>query len=170
MTRDELVRYLDERSEPVPESGCRVWMGSMKGSGHGTIPWRGSTTTVHRVAYMLAHGELPKNVLVCHACDVACCINVDHLFAGSYRDNALDAIAKGRMAWQSRRPRGPKQTRGGIYYRDRPARRAALRLQLTALIERAAESERAELLGVRRRRNEYEWQRVIDYYTTTEDK
>lgn len=36
--------------------------------------------------------------MVCHHCDVKCCVNPDHLFVGTHRDNVVDAIAKGKYA------------------------------------------------------------------------
>lgn len=50
----------------------------------------------HRYAYKLAFGEVPNGMLVCHKCDVPICVNPDHLFLGTPRDNADDMIQKGR--------------------------------------------------------------------------
>lgn len=36
--------------------------------------------------------------MVCHACDVPCCVRPAHLFVGTAVDNRQDAIRKGRVA------------------------------------------------------------------------
>ena len=50
----------------------------------------------HRVAWMLAHGPIPRGMNVLHRCDVPRCVNPDHLFLGTQHDNVRDMIAKGR--------------------------------------------------------------------------
>lgn len=57
----------------------------------------------HRIAYVLAHGDIPSSLFVCHRCDNRRCVNPAHLFTGTHHDNMVDAIAKGRMTG---RPRG----------------------------------------------------------------
>ncbi len=49
-----------------------------------------------RVAWELLNGPIPKGMLVCHKCDNRPCINIDHLFLGTHKDNAKDMIQKGR--------------------------------------------------------------------------
>lgn len=49
------------------------------------------------MAYTLTHGEIPDGLLVLHSCDNRVCVNPEHLFLGSYRDNARDSMAKGRF-------------------------------------------------------------------------
>ncbi len=41
-------------------------------------------------------GHVPDGKNVCHRCDNPGCVNPDHLFIGSQRDNLADMTAKGR--------------------------------------------------------------------------
>lgn len=50
----------------------------------------------HRVAWTLANGNIPDGLDVLHKCDNPPCCNPSHLFIGTARDNARDAISKGR--------------------------------------------------------------------------
>ncbi len=54
------------------------------------------TFIVHRVAYALAHGEVPVGLCVCHSCDNKRCFEPTHLFLGTQTDNMRDAGDKNR--------------------------------------------------------------------------
>ena len=66
----------------VDEHGCRIWQGSRDQDGYGRVTLRSGRWLVHRLAYTLAHGEIPDGLFVCHHCDVTSCVNPDHLFCG----------------------------------------------------------------------------------------
>ena len=53
--------------------------------------------SLHRLIYATYNGVIPPNMIVCHSCDNPRCINPDHLWIGSHRDNTQDSIKKGRF-------------------------------------------------------------------------
>lgn len=78
------------------KSGCWLWNGSLNHNGYGTFSIVGKTVRAHRVSMVLSGSEIPDGMCVCHHCDVRNCVNPSHLFLGSQKDNARDAIEKGR--------------------------------------------------------------------------
>ena len=52
----------------------------------------------HRIAYKYAYGKIPEGKSVLHKCDNRNCINPEHLFVGSLKDNVADMVNKGRQA------------------------------------------------------------------------
>jgi hypothetical protein len=78
------------------ESGCLEWTGTISKSGYGQTKWNYKFYTVHRLAWTLANGPIPKGMCVCHRCDNRKCFDVTHLFLGTHADNAADRCAKNR--------------------------------------------------------------------------
>ena len=48
------------------------------------------------MAFEFYVGPIPNLILVCHSCDNPSCINPEHLFLGSPKDNTQDMIKKQR--------------------------------------------------------------------------
>src|SRR5216684_5016973 len=97
-----MVRSVRERFEekyiPEPNSGCWLWDGSLDSHGYGQLSSkRGSRP--HRasvVSYELYKGGVPNGWCVLHRCDVPCCVNPDHLWLGTRKENSIDMVEKGR--------------------------------------------------------------------------
>jgi hypothetical protein len=90
--------------------GCWLWTGRINGGGYGEITQKTvpGIKLTHRLSWVLAHGPIPKGLLVCHHCDVRACVRPDHLFLGSHHDNLMDASRKGRLKGRYN-GRGPRQ-------------------------------------------------------------
>ncbi len=85
------------------ESGCHEWQTETNRGGYGKIWFRGKPSVpAHRVAYTLFVSPIPEGRHVLHRCDNRKCVNPEHLFLGSNRDNVSDMDGKGRRGTKSR--------------------------------------------------------------------
>jgi hypothetical protein len=84
----------------VDNNGCHICTSHVKTS-MGYVKVKRSLRgkkfySAHRYIFSLENGDIPDGLLVCHKCDVRTCINPDHLFLGTHKDNTKDMIDKGR--------------------------------------------------------------------------
>lgn len=91
-TADRLAAYT-----APGENGCLEFIGTLS-MGYGKIRVNGKKVAAHRLAYILAKGPIPEGLFVLHSCDNPACVNPEHLFVGTQKDNVNDMILKGRQA------------------------------------------------------------------------
>lgn len=96
-----LDRFYEKFVQGEP-SECWPWLGAIV-DGYGYIGANGKygkNLRANRVIYTIKNGAIPNWMLVCHSCDTRNCMNHNHLFLGTEKDNSQDMVSKGRHAEQ----------------------------------------------------------------------
>lgn len=96
-----LHMYFGKRFKINYLTGCWTWTGPKAPHGYGAFfcspynkklgTWRAS-----RLSFIIFKNIHPGPLSVCHTCDNPICVNPEHLFLGTQRDNALDMMTKKR--------------------------------------------------------------------------
>ena len=88
--------------------GCWLWTGAKSSNGYGKITQRRKRKTenwsTHRLAWIVAFGDIRPGASVLHKCDVRLCVRPDHLFLGTHAENMHDRNEKGRHAHGAAHP------------------------------------------------------------------
>lgn len=95
---------------------CWLWTRARDHRGYGIFSIASRNQVASRVAWMLTHGPIPDGLNVLHRCDTPSCVNPDHLFIGTQRDNLQDMDSKGRRGIHH--PAGEKNPKAKLTSQD----------------------------------------------------
>ena len=95
---------IENKVERIPEGGCWVWMGTTTVRGYGQLIKDTKKLSAHRASYEAFVGQIPKGMNVCHTCDNVSCVNPNHLFLGTQKQNLQDMARKGRSTRGEKNP------------------------------------------------------------------
>ena len=77
-------------------AACWLWRGAVGTHGYGVIGLGGhATITAHRFSWALHKGKIQDGRWILHRCDNRRCVNPNHLYLGTVRENVRDMMERG---------------------------------------------------------------------------
>lgn len=84
------------------KNNCWIYNGYTGTKGYARIHYKGREINGHRIVLIETTGRNPK-LDACHSCDNRKCVNPEHLFWGTRKENMRDMVNKGRH-WMKQKP------------------------------------------------------------------
>ena len=94
--REKLLQKMSKKWDLSELTGCHVWHTPLPGAYGRMRVGGGGRMYAHRLSYLLHKGAIPEDMNVLHQCDNPQCVNPEHLFLGTQRENVEDCMRKGR--------------------------------------------------------------------------
>jgi hypothetical protein len=101
-TKQELMIRFFKFVSMEPNTGCWLWVGVTDRIGYGRFSIKQQSLVAHRISWKLFKGPLPEGLFILHHCDTPSCVNPNHLYAGTYKDNMQDMVRRGRQGRRSK--------------------------------------------------------------------
>ncbi len=95
---DKITDKVIERFETYYDKsvGCWLWTGGLFSNGYAQFRVGTHKVRAHRFMWLITNGPIPASLCVCHTCDTPQCVNPDHLWLGTHKQNIQDRDRKGR--------------------------------------------------------------------------
>ena len=100
MRTDTPIERFAQKFEVKGLTECWPWHSYLNRMGYGHFWSDGRNQLAHRLMWEFENGSIPDRLCVLHTCDNRVCVNPNHLFLGTQRDNIQDKHTKGRAADQ----------------------------------------------------------------------
>lgn len=94
-TLEIIKQRFEAKIDKTNPDHCWIWKASKLKDGYGCFCY-GREKRAHRVSWILFNGIIPDGLSVLHHCDNPLCVNPEHLFIGTQKQNMEDMINKGR--------------------------------------------------------------------------
>ncbi len=92
-----LARFWAKVDQRGPDE-CWLWTGNIGPKGYGRFNIDGRKCGAHKVSLIIATEADPGDLFACHRCNHAWCVNPNHLYAGTPKQNAEDMVLAGTQS------------------------------------------------------------------------
>lgn len=99
------IRFWSKVAITADNEKCWEWQAYVDKYGYGRFAY-GKDVLCNRVVWVLIHGAIPDGLHILHTCDNPRCVNPNHLFTGTAKQNAEDRERKGRGGHNKNHARG----------------------------------------------------------------
>ncbi len=93
----DIERFFINISRKPHKDNCWIWGAAKNLKGYGITTVDLKSYAAHRYSWIIHFGQISSDQLVCHKCDNPSCVNPEHLFLGTQKDNIQDMLKKGRQ-------------------------------------------------------------------------
>jgi hypothetical protein len=101
LTEEQLKRFW-AKVDKETENECWEWTAATSSKGYGQFAIGGVSKSTHRISYIMHKGKIPDGLMICHTCNNPPCVNPNHLYAGSNKENMQQASNEKRLAPQQK--------------------------------------------------------------------
>lgn len=99
----KIIKRFEKKFIPEPNCGCWLWTGAVSSSGYGSFSITSKNIIpAHRASFLIYKNKMPES-FVCHSCDNKICVNPEHLWIGTPKENSIDASNKGILQKRPKR-------------------------------------------------------------------
>lgn len=110
-----VIQRFEEKFVPEPNTGCWLWIRRCNKAGYGKFSINSNPVYAHRFSFEMYKHKIPNtgnklDTCICHTCDTPSCVNPNHLFLGTHRENMRDAIQKNRKGYKGEKHFGHRLT------------------------------------------------------------
>jgi hypothetical protein len=111
----QIERFFN-KIEPIPWSGCWVWVAATDSCGYGKFNIDGRIVGAHRVSYEFHKGPIPYGLELDHLCRIPSCVNPIHLEAVTHKENVRRGESRGQYnKTKTHCPQGHEYTKENTY-------------------------------------------------------
>lgn len=92
------IDYFATKFQVGSRNDCWIWNAGRDDRNYGAFQTKlfPNERRAHRIMWLFEHGEIPEDKWVLHHCDDPPCVNPNHLYLGTSRDNVDDRVKRGR--------------------------------------------------------------------------